>query len=195
MLGAEPLHVLVAAAHLGDAMERDVLSGTVELFWFASIGGWERFLSELALAGEKSCQGCVCTARGGELLLWQRCCSDLWGQIMDPGHKGRRMWSVQAFLGPCQGLHLSHCSLEPSTHPYAWQPRTPQALHGRLLGQGGETLASSLEKHLAPLPAFPTGPSPPRSLTDGERIFWFLKSVYEYTHLRCTEFFDGSCAR
>lgn len=66
MLGAEPLHVLVAAAHLGDAMERDVLSGTVELCWFASIGGWEWFLSELALAGEKSCQGCVSTAGGGE---------------------------------------------------------------------------------------------------------------------------------
>lgn len=33
MLGAEPLHLLVAAAHLGDAMERDVPSGTVELCW------------------------------------------------------------------------------------------------------------------------------------------------------------------
>lgn len=56
-------------------------------------------------------------------------------------------------------------------------------------------LASSLEKHPAPLPAFPTGPSPPKSLTDGERVFWFLKNMYEYTHLCNTEFFDGSWAR
>lgn len=77
MLGAEPLHLLVAAAHLGDAMERDVLSGTAELCWLASIRRWEWFLSQLALAGEKSHQGCLSTARGGELLLWQRCWSDL----------------------------------------------------------------------------------------------------------------------
>lgn len=77
MLGAEPLQLLVAAAHLGDAMEWDVPLGRVEMCWFASIRGWEWFLSELALAGEKSRQGCVSTARGGELLLWQRCCSDL----------------------------------------------------------------------------------------------------------------------
>lgn len=110
MLGAEPLHLLVAAAHLGDAMSGMCSQGQ------RSCAGLPASGVELALAGEKSCQGCVSTAGGGELLLWQRCCSDLSGQIVHRGHKGRRMWSVRAFLGPCQGLHLSHCSLEPSTH-------------------------------------------------------------------------------
>lgn len=59
VLGAEPLHLL-AAAHRGDAMEREVPSGTAELCrdagWCASIRGCERFLSELALAG--TCSQC-----------------------------------------------------------------------------------------------------------------------------------------
>lgn len=62
VLGAELLCLLVAA-HLGDAMEQDMPLGTAELCrgagWSASIQGWERFLSESALAGEKSLQGPV----------------------------------------------------------------------------------------------------------------------------------------
>lgn len=69
VLGAEPLRLL-AAAHLGDAMEQDVPLGTAELCrgvgWFASVRGWEWFLSELVLAGENSLQGHVPSA---ELLL------------------------------------------------------------------------------------------------------------------------------
>lgn len=87
------------------------------------------------------------------------------------------------------GLHLSCRSPKPRTHPWGWQPRAPLTFRGWLLEQGGETLASSLEKRPAPLLAFPTEPTPPESLTNGEEVSWFLKNMYEYMHLCSTDFF------
>lgn len=67
-------------------------------------------------------------------------------------------------------LHLSHCGPEPSIHPWGWQQRALLTLHGWLLGQGGETPASSLEKRPSPLLAFPTELSPPKSPINREKV-------------------------
>lgn len=86
---------------------------------------------------------------------------------------------------------LSCCG--PKSFRHLWEQQPFMALHGWLLGQEGETLAPFLEKRPAPLPAFPTEPSPLESLTNGERGSWFLKNVYEYMHLCSPDFSNGFC--
>lgn len=81
------------------------------------------------------------------------------------------------------GLHRSRCGPEPSTHPWGRQPGVPLTLPGWLLGTGRGNAGLSLQKRPVPLLALPTEPSPPKSLTNGERVSYFLKSIYEYMRL------------
>lgn len=166
MLGAEPLHLLVAAASLGDAMERDLLSGTAQLCWFASI-----------------------RVGNGFCLSWQ--CRELAVGFCLSWHYPSWPWRQENVV----------CVSFPGAVPVAFtpEPLQSQALHPAIglvcLRPFMDGSWDREEKHPAPLPVLPTGPSPPKSLTDGERVFHFLKNACEYTHLCSAECYDGSCAR